>query len=374
MRRNIYNIVNFFFLWGTPILGGYLSQSTDGFRNQIMVINIVEAFSIILLIFATPETNFDRSSLSAASTTPPSGLPMKLYLSTLRLKTPHSTRKFNLRQALQPLQAIYAPSAIMTTFLTAPLLATAFGIAQSVSLLFSAMPTFLFPSHLGYVFILPLAFTLLLSTLFTYISYLRSKPPNHLSHLREVSLATPALVIGVVGLIGLGLYVADALMVISEAESADGTVFTVSVTGAELSLKTVSALFGLLVAGAVVLESSGSKHILSSSPLSYGGDIDAAKNMLTEVFVGIWVIAMPLWIKGNDTMGMIMGLRATAVALGVVCIIVGSSAGALMWTRGEKIENLDRRVLGVRGVVDSVEETDMGPLRRWDSKGSFFEP
>jgi hypothetical protein len=86
------------------------------------------------------------------------------------------------------------------------------------------------------------------------------------------------------------------------------------------------------------------------------------------------VIAMPLWIKGNDTMGMIMGLRATAVALGVVCIIVGSSAGALMWTRGEKIENLDRRVLGVRGVVDSVEETDMGPLRRWDSKGSFFEP
>jgi hypothetical protein len=163
-------------------------------------------------------------------------------------------------------------------------------------------------------------------------------------------------------------------MVISEAESADGTVFTVSVTGAELSLKTVSALFGLLVAGAVVLESSGSKHILSSSPLSYGGDIDAAKNMLTEVFVGIWVIAMPLWIKGNDAMGMLMGLRVTAIALGVVCIIVGSSAGALMWTRGEKIENLDRRVLGLRGGADGEEGTSMGPLRKWDSKGSFFEP
>jgi hypothetical protein len=162
-------------------------------------------------------------------------------------------------------------------------------------------------------------------------------------------------------------------MVISEAESANGTVFMVSVTGAELSLKTVSALFGLLVAGAVVLQSSGSKHILSSSPMSYGGDIDAAKNMLTEVFVGIWVVAMPLWIEGNDTMSMLMGLRATAIALGVVCIIVGSSAGALMWTRGERIENLDRRVLGVRNEADSAEGSNMGPLRKWDS-GSFFEP
>jgi hypothetical protein len=181
------------------------------------------------------------------------------------------------------------------------------------------------------------------------------------------------LVIGVVGLIGLGLYVAGALMVISEAEGADGTVFMVSVTGAELSLKTVSALFGLLVAGAVVLESLGSKHILSSSPMNYGGDIDRAKNMLTEVFMGIWVIAMPLWIEGNDTMGMIMGLRATAIALGVVCIVVGSSAGALMWTRGERIENLDRRVLGVRGGEDGAEGSKMRPLRKWDSKGSFFE-
>jgi len=163
-------------------------------------------------------------------------------------------------------------------------------------------------------------------------------------------------------------------MVISEAGGADGTVFMVSVTGAELSLKTVSALFGLLVAGAVVLESSGSKHILSSSAMHYRGDIDAAKNMLTGVFVGIWVIAMPLWIEGNDTMGMVMGLRATTIALGLVCIIVGSSAGALMWTRGDKIENLDRRVLGVRIGVDDAEGTNMEPLRKWDSKGSFFEP
>jgi hypothetical protein len=141
-----------------------------------------------------------------------------------------------------------------------------------------------------------------------------------------------------------------------------------------LSLKTVSALFGLLVAGAVVLESSGSKYILSSSSMSYGGDIDAAKNMLTEVFVGVWVIVMPLWIEGNDTMGMLMGLRATAIALAGVCIIVGSSAGALMWTRGEKIENLDRRVLGVRGGEDGAEGNDMGPLTKWNSKGSVFEP
>jgi hypothetical protein len=338
-----------------------------------MVINIIEAFSVVLLIF-TPETNFDRSSLSTASTAPPSGPPLKLYLPTLRMKTPHSTQNFNLKRALQPLKATYAPSAIMTTLFTAPLLATAFGVAHSVSLLFSTMPTFLFPSHIGYLFILPLAFTLLLSTLFAYISHLRSKPPHHFSPSRELGLATPALIIGVVGLFGLGLYVADALMVISDVESADGSVFAPSVNGAELNLKTASALFGLLVAGAVVLESSGSKHIFSSSPSTYAGDINAAKNMLTEVFVGIWVIAMPLWIEGDDAMGMLMGLRATAIALGVVCVIVGSSVAALMWVRGEKIEVLDRAVLGARDGEEGVEGTDLGPLRRWESKGSFFEP
>src|ERR1700712_4670067 len=110
---NIFNAVTIVSTWGFPVLGGYLSQNTQGFRNQVMVINIMQAFSIVFLIFITPETTFDRSS---APHTPPSSSSdassFKSYLSTLRFVTPHRTKPFTLNGAMRPVRALVAPSTI----------------------------------------------------------------------------------------------------------------------------------------------------------------------------------------------------------------------------------------------------------------------
>ncbi|KAF8861095.1 hypothetical protein BDZ45DRAFT_568419, partial [Acephala macrosclerotiorum] len=215
-RTNAYNIVSVFFTWGTPILGGYLSQSTQGFANQIMVINIVQAFSIVFLILGTPETTFDRTpGATPPAENAPSGTPFKLYLNTLKLKTQHSTRPFSITRAMQPIKALYAPSTLLATLLSAPLLATTFGIAQSLSLIFTSMPTFLFPSRLGFLFILPLVFSMLTYSIASFVIYIRSKPPHHLSSSSSnisLGVAIPALILSVAGLLAIGLYTEAALM------------------------------------------------------------------------------------------------------------------------------------------------------------------
>jgi hypothetical protein len=365
---NIFNAVTILSTWGFPILGGYLSQNTEGFRNQIMIVNIAEAFSIVFLIFITPETTFNRSS---ATQTPPSsndGSSFKSYLSTLRITTPYSTKPFTLSTALRPVRALIAPSTLLTALLTAPLLGSAFGIANTVSLLFSAMPTFLFPSHLGFLFILPLLFSLTTFSAATYISYIRSKPPNHLSESRELSTSVLGMILGVVGLLSFGLYTMGNLL--PQTVSADQT-FTLVVSGANLNLNTVSALFGLLVAGALVLYYSGLSHLSSTSTPSslLAAELEGATKVWTEILVGIWITGVPMWVSGNN--GMLVGLKDTSIALGVVCLVVGSTVGALMWVKGRDISKADARVVKIS--VGEMGSSAGVPMQRWKTDESFLE-
>lgn len=334
-----------------------------------MIINIMQAFSIVFLIFITPETAFDRSS--APITPPPSDSNIssfKSYLSTLRIVTPHSTKRFTLNGAMRPVRALVAPSTILTALLTAPLLGTAFGIANTISLLFSAMPTFLFPEHMGFLFILPLLFSLITYTVTTYISYLRSKPPNHLSESRELSMSIVGMLLGITGLLSFGLYTMANLL--PQTVPLNQT-FTLVVSGADLNLNTASALFGLLVGGAVALHYSGLSHISSTStPASpLATEIENATKVWSEFFVGIWIIGVPMWITGKN--GMLIGLKDSSIALTVVCVVIGSTVGAAMWAKGREINRIDGRVL-------KIPVGEMGglglPMQRWQTDESFLEP
>jgi hypothetical protein len=364
----IYNAVTILSTWGFPILGGYLSQNTEGFRNQIMIVNIAQAFSIVFLIFTTPETTFDRSSAPNTLTSSNDTSAFKSYLSNLHIMTPHVTKPFTLSIALRPVRALIAPSALLTALLTAPLLGSAFGIANTVSLLFSAMPTFLFPSHIGFLFILPLLFSLTTYSTATYISYIRSKSPNHLSESRELFSSVLGMILGVVGLLSFGLYAMGNLL--PQTVSAHQA-FTLVVGGGDLNLNTVSALFGLLVAGAVVLYYSSLSHLSSTctpaSPLA--AELEGATKIWTEIIVGIWIIGVPLWISDNN--GMLVGLKDTSIALIVVCLVLGSSAGALMWVKGKDISKADASVVKI-----SVEEMGSAAgvsMHWWKMDETFLE-
>jgi hypothetical protein len=388
----IYNIVSIIFTWGSPILGGYVSQSTEGYMNQIMIINIIQAFSILLLILGVPETSFDRAAIDPVlplgiTTTavvsrpqePKTGI--KAYLATLRLRTPHSTPQFSISRALRPIKALYAPSTVLTTLLTAPLLASAYGSIHSISLLFSAMPTFLFPARIGYISILPLFFALLFYILAATTVYLCCRPPRHLNTSvqgTELGAATVGMIVSVVGLLAWGLYTVGELGIGEYSDN--GLVFSLSVTGLDLSLRKVSLLLGLLVGGATVLSNAGNAFLAEiGAPAGQGDGIGRemarAHKILEEIVVGIWVCGMSGWIAGDGNGDVMQGLRSVVVALAVLCMVMGSSVCAILWVKGRELAAVDDRILGVK---EDDYENGMSPiggkgLKRWGTSDSFID-
>jgi hypothetical protein len=386
----IYNLTSITFLWGSPILGGFVSQSAEGYANQIMIINIIQAVSILLLILGLPETSFDRSAENFAlpfgvtTTTSVTGPPktgMKAYFSTLKFRNEHSTRPFSISRFLHPLKALYTPSVLLASALTAPFLAAALGSAHTISLLFSAMPTFLFPARIGYIFILPAAFSLLFYSIASTASYLRCKPPRHLStsiQNTELGVAGIGLLCSLLGLLAWGLYTVSELE--AGEYSDNGVVFSLDVSGLDLSLRKVSLLLGVLVGGATVLSQAGNKY-LSASGAGGGtggaekvdaGEMVKAHRVLEEVVVGVWICGMSAWIESDGT-GLMGGLRNVSVVGATVGVVLGSSAAAVLCIKARWIGKMDERVLGRSIDMDEGEDgMGVGNLKRWGTGDSFI--
>jgi len=354
---NIYHTVRMGFTWGTPILSGYVSQSIDGFSNQIMIINVIQAISVAALIFAVPETSFNRSS-------PPPATARASYARFLSVTSFHA--KPAKRQLFHPLKALSAPSALLLALLAIPFTATSLGLAATISLLFSSMPIFLFPSRIGYLFIGPLLLALLtyslsmVSSLFTRPSFMRSIPP--------------AIILGASGVISFGLYVVMNLA--PNIVQSNSTIFALDTAGENLSLKLVSFLFGLLVAGSTLIAYSAQIY-LSSVPTEAkpGSGIDGAKRMLEGILQGIFIIGFPGWtrmvVMSAEASAGLEGLRSTCVALGVLIIVMGSSIAMLFLVKSEMIKKRDDRVLGV-GMEGEEEEDEGFSVGKMGSGDSFF--
>lgn len=177
----------------------------------------------------------------------------------------------------------------------------------------------------------------------------------------------------VIGMLSWGMYVASELMP-GEYES-DSSVFSLSVTGLNLSLRAVSALFGLLAAGAATLSLLGNAHLLYSFPSSdresgmggLGGELAAAHHTLGEMLLGVWIAGLPMWIA-SDEAGMIAGLKTTIAALAVLGVVVGSSVGAVLWVKGGEIRRVDVRVMGKR-IGDGEGGVGDDELKKWRMGG-----
>jgi hypothetical protein len=351
-----------------------------------MVVNIIQAFAVFFMVVFVPETSFDRSKASSQGTSPISGItafgPMTITTVSatstspfkINLKSLHPfkyTARSSLKSALQPIRALSAPSVLLTFLLTGPMVASAYGVANSLSQLFAAMPTFLFPERIGYIFILPLVFSVVVYVLTSYISHLRYKPPRHLSRSSKsdhLAAAIPGLLLGIAGLLSFGLYVENQL---SPQTIDSETVFSLDVTGLNLSLKTVSLLFGLLVAGSTLLNFAASAHLASSSVSTSSGNsnhgdiiLQPAHAVLENILIGIFVIGFPSWVQGTE--GSMEGLKDTVIAIAVLQIVLASTVGAMLFVKGDGIRAVDRRVLGISG-----EGGNRLPM--WKSEGSFFE-
>jgi MFS family permease len=370
LRMYIHNITTLIFTWGSPIVLGNVSQSNEGFRNALMVVTVIQAFSILFLIILVPETSFSRQFNPDTSTnygvsnqiSGPTPSAVKSYLTSLH---PVAYRgAFSLQAGLKPLRAIGAPTTLLTFVATFPLIAASHGIANSLSLLYAGMPTFIFPTRLGFIFILPLLLSLFSLGLISIVSrFQKTKSPSIL----RMSEIVPGILLGASGLVGLGIYTGVEL---GSKTLSNGVVVYDFATSMMFSLKVVSALFGMLVAGSVVLSYAASKHLSSFSSMPENESdrpLETGHQFWQSIFSGIFIMAIPVWAQmGSDRFS---GLKDMSIGLAVTQIILGSTVGAIMSMKSSSVEQLDERIMGISrlGVGGSME------LKGWKSNDSFFE-
>lgn len=71
---------------------------------------------------------------------------------------------------------------------------------------------------------------------------------------------------------------------------------------------------------------------------------------------------------------MVMGFKETAIALAVLSLVLSSSVGAMLWSKGREIRAVDDRVLGRVEENESASVGEQGmAMKRWESVGSFME-
>ncbi|KAG9231476.1 hypothetical protein BJ875DRAFT_382879 [Amylocarpus encephaloides] len=376
-RIAILNVTSIIFTWGSPMIGGFISQRSDGFHNQVKIVNIIQSFSIIFLMLITPETTFKRAAANSRSTvavettittTAPACVGLKLYLQSLRPIHPNAKSKFQLSKALLPFRALCAPTVILTFLMTGPLVASAFATALIIALLFSPSPILALPTQIGLMFTGPLVASLIAYGVAALAAHIRSRPPNHISATcqNHLGIAIPGLVLGFSGILGFGLYVEEILRPVTRKA---GEVFALYVQGRDFNENIASLLFGLLVSGAVLINFSASNHMRATTSSVESDVVEGAHTTLQNLLTGIFVIGMPIWIDGNGGMSF-PGLKNAAIALGVVQIFISSSVTALLWICGDAISRLDGRVLGRKA---ATEEDGFRTHQRWKSTDSFFD-
>jgi len=174
----------------------------------------------------------------------------------------------------------------------------------------------------------------------------------------------PAIILGASGVISFGFYVVMNLT--PNIIKGNSTIFALDTTGENLSLKIVSLLFGLLVAGSTLISYSAQIY-LSFMPTEEkpGSGIDGARRVPEGILQGIFIIGFPGWtrmvVMSAEASAGLEGLRSTSIALGVLVIVVGSSIAMILLVKGEIIKDRDERVLemGIRGEEEDFEGFSM---------------
>jgi hypothetical protein len=333
--------------------------------------SIIQGISLLLLVFATPESTFHPST-ELDATLPPGSIaltqksttittiaagpssPFKAYVLSLRLTTPQSTADPSASELILPLKSLISPTTILTTLLTAPLLATAFGIAHTIPLLLSPAPVYLRPERIGYLFILPAWISFLFYGILSLASHIfakRSVIPSRPRTLLSLLITIPGLLLGTGCTLGFGFYLIHELTTPTIIESGNVALYVLDkevMDGGCLWI--VGALFGGLVGAAVSVNFQGEKNISFALTERDGdGVLTTATHVWQQVFIGVFVTVMPLRIDaiGRGMQGMLDGLKVTTVALGIVVLALGTGAGVLLWVKGEMVRRFDSRVLGV---------------------------
>ncbi|KAI0161832.1 hypothetical protein GGR52DRAFT_576129 [Hypoxylon sp. FL1284] len=360
----MYSTISVGTMLGAPLLGGLASSGPRGFELQFDIMSAFLSVAVVLLLFGAPETAYDRQVFSDVPL-PPLERSQALwpnitftkeaaveYLWTMK---PWSYRapEISAPLILQAPRATLAPTTALLFAVTMLPYAGLWGLASSLALLFSPLPSALGPSDLGalmtgpFVLGTPVAVGLALPLVARRFA-------SKAVHLGTLAAGT---VLAAIGILGFGLYVAGAMqMPASTTDNDDGnsnnnnSQLTWDMRSDRLSLPVASLLLGLLAAGSLALDATAAPLVrrsaaFTSASLAAGlrnaADMQGGLACLRGLAAGALVLGLP------DAIFAWQGLRAAALGIGIAQVGVVVLAAAVYWRWGQAVRRLDGTVMGL---------------------------
>ncbi|XXG99382.1 hypothetical protein Hte_005719 [Hypoxylon texense] len=362
---------------GSPLLGGVASAGPRGFELQFEIMSAFLSVSILLLVFGAPETTYDRA-VSPDAQPPTLERSQALWPNVTYTKEAaieyllkmmpwsYKADEIDMSLILQAPRAMLAPTTGLLFTVTLLPYAGFWGLASSLSLLFSPLPFMLASADLGALMTAPFL-------LGTPIVMALALPLFHRRFTQTIHLATLAAgtVLASIGMLGFGLYVAGSMEmpIHSSSSSSSPSAATPLTTPWDLGLDRVSLpvasfLLGLLAAGSLVLDATVRPAVqrstaFTSASLAVGlrntADMHAGLACLRGLAAGALVLALPDAVFAWD------GLRTAALGMGAAQVAAAAAAGGVYWYWDENVRRLDGRVMGL---------IDLSILKR---TASFFD-
>ncbi|POS78745.1 hypothetical protein DHEL01_v202866 [Diaporthe helianthi] len=349
-----HRIVSVASLWGPPLIGGVASQTRAGFRLQFEILAVLQVVTVPLLVFAAPETMFDRAnsltktptttwSTGAASNFPPwarrrsTKETVLVYIQSVARPVCYrgpSDGIINTDVLLQAPRAMVAPTtllAFLASFLPYSLL---WGFSASLSGLFAPEPASLSPATIGPLLTSPLVLSTTAVAVFALWPSWSQTMVAFKTRSTHIYVLCAGSLLSFVGILGFGLYVSN--------------------DNASLRFSAVSFLLGLLAAGAYILDAPAKPLLKRSaqftSPnlaisLRSVSDMEVGLAVWRALSAGIFAMAIPSAIVGHSSAA---GLKGTGIGVSVLQVLVAAGLAAVWSMFEETIQKLDGRAMGCR--------------------------
>ncbi|EPE06414.1 major facilitator superfamily transporter [Ophiostoma piceae UAMH 11346] len=389
VRHALYDVVVVASTWGGPLIGGVVSSHGQGFELQFVILTSFLAVGVLALVLAAPETSYDRSFYSIntpATAWSTKDLPLRPRAHTW---SPEGARNYLWSKNLRPVaykanvsratlasllwqapRAMAAPTTVLLALVSLLPFCALWGMASSLSLLFSPLPFDLSSESVGILLLAPflLATAVVAAAAYFWPAWRRRSAAAAASTSTSCSVSALAAgtLLSFIGLLVFGLYVSScATLSASAAAAQHGSSFAIAATGTTtLKFPAVSFVLGLLAAGAYVLDATVRPMVRRSTQFTSSNltiaqrntnDMCAAVSLWRTLVVGAFVMALPNAVWLSDL------LKATSIGIVVAQVVVAVAIAFVWWRCDETVRRLDGQIMRC---------VDLGILKR---TGSFFD-
>ncbi|PHH74213.1 hypothetical protein CDD82_5043 [Ophiocordyceps australis] len=370
---SLYTLVVIATTWGSPLVGGVVSNHDASFTTQFAIISGLFALALPLLALAAPETAFDRPAPGCSPMRTPGldfnmssrsyrwrlrhWLDRDLVLAYLKQMKPVSYRgHVSMSTFLQAPRAFVAPTTGLLSLLSLIPYSTLWGLALSLALLVSPEPLNLTPPSIGVLMAGPWCLASAVVGAFCFYRGFHSRFTRPISY--TVVAAGSFLV--VIGLLSFGLGVYNFML----SQPLRGPMMLFQPfspqAASQLSPALLSFQLGVLAAGGCVIDTA-TRPILARSASFTSPRIAVAHRSMADMNAGVasirslaasvFVAAMPSLIASPSGLkDLAVGFAVTQAAVSLVVVLLWRFAEKTIWRAdGHTMGLVDLRVLKYTG-------------------------